>query len=204
LDHTWVLLVIAGVVAQIFKAMKKKEAGVGEGDDEGQSAEPPKEYQFEDPELAERTRRIREEIQRKIAQRQRGMSPAEPAQTTARRADEPQPSMVEPPPMVREVVVAPVEPPRTSTTRAAAARAVEMRTAEILEQQAAWAEKLREAQLMRGAAKRRTAFEEETMNHEPGKLQVRRGELLDDLRDPLAQRRAFILREVLGPPVGLR
>ena len=26
----------------------------------------------------------------------------------------------------------------------------------------------------------------------------------DDLRDPAALRRAFILREVLGPPVGLR
>jgi hypothetical protein len=31
-----------------------------------------------------------------------------------------------------------------------------------------------------------------------------RGELMDDLRDPQALRRAFVLREVLGPPVALR
>ena len=51
---------------------------------------------FDDPDLAERTRRIREEIQRKIEQRARGYANEQP--TVPRR--EP----VAPPPIVREVV----------------------------------------------------------------------------------------------------
>jgi len=39
---------------------------------------------------------------------------------------------------------------------------------------------------------------------EPALRTVARGELLDDLREPESLRRAFVLREVLGTPVGLR
>ena len=39
---------------------------------------------------------------------------------------------------------------------------------------------------------------------EGGLLSASRGHLLDDLRDGRSLRRAFVLREVLGPPVGLR
>jgi len=35
-------------------------------------------------------------------------------------------------------------------------------------------------------------------------LQKARTVVLDDLRSPQALRRAFVLREVLGPPVALR
>jgi hypothetical protein len=37
-----------------------------------------------------------------------------------------------------------------------------------------------------------------------GLLTEARAGLLADLRDPTELRRAFVLREVLGPPVGLR
>ena len=39
---------------------------------------------------------------------------------------------------------------------------------------------------------------------ERGLLTGSRGDLLADLRDPTSLRRAFVLREVLGTPVGLR
>ena len=39
---------------------------------------------------------------------------------------------------------------------------------------------------------------------ERGLLTGSRGDLLADLRDPASLRRAFVLREVLGTPVGLR
>jgi hypothetical protein len=41
-------------------------------------------------------------------------------------------------------------------------------------------------------------------NSSAGVRTAARDRTLGDLRDPQALRRAFVLREVLGPPVGLR
>jgi hypothetical protein len=83
------------------------------------------------------------------------------------------------------------------------------REAEILEEQATLMEKLKEAEFMRAAALRRTQFEAQT--GAPGTQPVgdaarplAQAALLEELRDPDGFRRAFLLREVLGPPVGLR
>ncbi len=192
LDNLFTVLIIAGVLAQLLQAVKGRKGGE---DEAGPTVEPPKEFEFEDPELAERTRRIREDIRRKIAQRQAGGAPeGEPAPETA--------SFDEPPPVVREVAVERAEPPPPVVV--ASSRLETQRQAEILEQQAALAAQLRQLDEMKAAAQRRNAFEASTVSALATERKKARGALLDDLRDPTALRRAFVLREVLGPPVGLR
>lgn len=191
LDNIWAVVIIGGVLLQLIQAITKKKDA-----DESTPGQPPppSEYEFEDPELAERTRKIREEIQRKIAQRQRGTADQETASA-------PQPAAIEteaPPPIVREVAVS--TPPSVRT----GVRLDAQRQAEILEQQAAWEEKLREAKLMKEAATKRTEFEEATADHSSARRSATRSTIVGDLRSPDALRRAFILREVLGPPVALR
>lgn len=190
LDNAFAVVIVGGVLLQLLQAVMKKKRG----EETPSSEEQPKEYEFEDPELAERTRKIREEIQRKIAQRQRGGAEqdAEPAPAPAAYEAE------APPPIIREVVAQrPVMP--TAGTR------LDMqRQAEILEQQAAWAEKLQEAQRLKASALKRTEYEAATADRSQAARTVSRVGVLDDLRSPAALRRAFILREVLGPPVALR
>jgi len=183
-QHLQILLAAAGGVAWWLNQRKagKPEAG----------AAPAPDKSFADPELAERTRRIREEIQRKIEQRTGGYLP--PAA-----APRPEPAA---PPVMREVVV--MAPEKASRTQAAAAQREEARTADILAQQAALMARLSQAQALTSAAQRRSQYETEAA----GKEELAKGEvrsaLGDDLRDPAALRRAFILREILGPPVALR
>ena len=187
LNHMQVVIAIAGVVAYWLNQQRR----VG-GPDE---APPHEEKSFEDPELAERTRRIREEIQRKIEQRARGYAHEQPTLPH----DEP----AEPPPLIREVVIArqPESPPLSRTAKSHLA---EQRTAEMLEQQASLVEQLRQAQEMKAASLRRTQFETEVAGKEEQAKVAVRAALGDDLRDPASLRRAFVLREILGPPVALR
>lgn len=189
LDNLFAVFIIAGVLAQLLQAIRKKNRGEDEGPAEGSR-------EFGDPELAERTRRIREDIQRRIAERQRGRHPSAPPPL------EPAEDVFdEPPPLFREVVV---EAPPPPVPAAASSRYDAHRSAEILEQQAALADRLRQANEMKAAALRRAAFEEKTISPQTRLRQQRRGALIEDLRSPDALRRAVLLREVLGPPVGLR
>jgi hypothetical protein len=103
------------------------------------------------------------------------------------------------PDIIREVLQpSPVIVPQT--------RAETMREAEEAERQAALVEQLRDAEQMKAGAARRVAFEAATAttDKEGTALSGVRLAMLEDLRDPVALRRAFILREVLGPPVALR
>lgn len=194
--HTFTLVIIAGVIAQLIKAIR------GQKDTDEEAPPQPADRHFEDPELAERTRRIREDIQRKIEERRRtagdgGYSEAPPLPQTASAESS---TYSEPPPLVREVAVEQMpEPVRASTPRLE-----QQRQAEILEQQAALAEKMRELELMKAAAVRRTEFEHATADTQVEQKVAARGALLGELRDAGALRRAFVLREVLGPPVALR
>jgi hypothetical protein len=186
LSHLQAVIAIAAAVAYWLNQQRK--AGLPE------DVEPQQEKSFEDPGLAERTRRIREEIQRKIEQRSRGYTTEQPALMRSEPA--------EPPPLVREVVARQSDAPPRS--RAAATRAENQRAAEILEHQSLLVEQLRQAQEMKMVALRRARFEGEvTDKEEAAKVAVRLA-LGDDLRDPAALRRAFVLREILGPPVALR
>lgn len=196
-EHFRLLIVLAAVIAWI---LKNRSQASGQGD---QTA-PAKEYEFDDPELAERTRKIREEIQRKIAERrgQHTQPPllppeqARPAPIT--RSPEATPPPVTLPEIFREVLQPRPEPVAPSR------RIMTVNVAEEAERQAALMEKLKEAELMKAAAQRRRAFEESTADKEPAALQKARAGVLEDLRDPQALRRAFVMREVLGPPVSLR
>jgi len=181
LDHLRLIFVIGGGIAWWLNQRKQVQTG--------EKAPPPPEATFDDPELAERTRKIREEIQRKIEQRARGYANEQP--------ELPHNEPAEPPPVIREVVV-------TRHPVRAASRMEARQQAEMLEQQAALVEKLREAELMKASVQRRRAFEESTADHTVEVQAVIRSAVLDDLHSPAALRRAFILREVLGPPVALR
>jgi len=196
LENLFTLIIIASVIAQMVKAVRKNKGG----DDEAGEAAPPKEYEFEDPELSERTRRIREEIQRKIAERQRGGAP-EPVAAEPDDVGADEGPRDEPPVFTRP---APVAAPEPALATAGAGAWDSRRSAEILEQQAALAERLREAELMKAAAIRRAAFETETSDKGAAVRRESRGAILQDLRDPQALRRAFIMREILGPPAALR
>lgn len=186
-EHLQIIIAAAGAIAWWLNQRRK---GGAEGDE---TEPPPQETTFDDPELAERTRKIREEIQRKIAERARGYPNEQPTLPL---------EVPEEPPLVREVVVSqapPPGPPRRGLTALEA-----QRQAEILEEQATLAERLREAEQMKAAAQKRARYEAATADHSNTARSLSRSTVLDDLRDPAALRRAFILREVLGPPVALR
>jgi hypothetical protein len=180
LDHLQLLFVVGGSIAWWLNQRKQGKTG--------EETPPHPETTFDDPELAERTRKIREEIQRKIEQRARGYAHEQPT----RPPDIP----AVPPPVIREL--------KARQPMHASSRIEAQRQAEILEEQAAMLEKLREAEVMKTAAQRRKAFEESTADHTDEARAAIRSTLLDDLNTPAALRRAFILREVLGPPVALR
>lgn len=181
-DHLQLLFIVGGAVAWWLN--QRKEAAAEEASASRQ------EKSFEDPELAERTRRIREEIQRKIEQR--GRNPASPPVAREDRG------MHDLPPVMRDLVLIPSPEPVRS-------RQEIRREAEVLEQQAALAEQLAQAKEMKAAAARRIQFEFESSGRgEPVAAMAGPGTLADDLGSPEALRRAFILREVLGPPVALR
>ncbi len=180
LEHLRLIFIIGGGIAWWLNQRKQAQAG--------KEAPPRQQATFDDPDLTERTRKIREEIQRKIEQRGRGYTEPPPIVQTEPEA---------PPPIIREVFVA-RQPVRASS------RTDAQRQAEILEQQAALMERLREAELMKSAGLKRKEFEAATTDHSEEARTATRSTVLDDLRSPDALRRAFILREVLGPPVALR
>ena len=184
IDNAWSVVIIGGVLMQLLQALKKKKGGEEEAPPDSEQAA---EYEFDDPELAQRTRKIREEIQRKIDQRAHGqMQPAaQPA------------SPVAPPPVIREVAPRPAVEQVYGHTQS-------QRQAEIMEEQAAWSAKLEEATRMKAAVARRTEFEAATADQSVLKRTGARQAVLIELSSPAALRRAFLLREVLGPPVALR
>jgi hypothetical protein len=194
--HAVTLIIIAGVISQLIRAMR------GQKPDDDAPPAPPEDRHFDDPELAERTRRIREDIQRRIAERRRGAAGYESPSAPPPVLDAEPAAYEPPPPLVREIVMerAP-EPVRMTAT---ASRIEAQRHAEILEQQATLAEKMRELELMKSAAVRRTQFEQSTADTQVEDKVAARGALMGELRSPDALRRAFVLREVLGPPVALR
>ena len=202
LEHKGIVVVVLVFVAQFVRGLFRTRRTLPTPD-----AKP------DELEAERRTREIREQIQRQRAER-RGEStgteqPArsEPAPPPVPRPIEttqmPEPfggalrrvlqelqGDVQPPPM-------PVPPPL----------AVEQRDAELARQEQL-AEQMRVLEESRMLARRRVtelaATNYAESQSEGGLRTVTRGKLLEDLRDPASLRRAFLLREVLGPPVGMR
>jgi type IV secretory pathway VirB10-like protein len=141
---------------------------------------------------AERIRRVQEEIRRKILERVGGVTRPVPT----------------PPPLK----AAPQLTPKREQTKveaytdsqAEAERLVAVDQA-MLERQQQLAAKLRELKEQRREHDRPSeVFAEKTALAMAASGTAVRGSLLADLREPTAVRRAIVLREVLGTPVGLR
>jgi hypothetical protein len=77
-----------------------------------------------------------------------------------------------------------------------------------LERQRKLADEIRALEEARALTQRRAsaaaAAQQAAAEAEPAQRSAARGKLMVELRDPQALKRAFVLREVLGPPVGLR
>lgn len=200
-SHLWIVVAIAGVLVRVLQSASAKSRQSG-----GQPPEPPKEYEFKDADLAERTRKIREEIRRKIEERQRrpaapvSAEPDRPRISSAERSPEatPPPVVTSLPEIIREVMNPTVEsPPLEPEPVAEMAAEMPPSLAEVKRGLQAEAH-------ARDVVERRAAVQTAIANRDSGLLAANRAALLQDLRDPAALRRAIILREVLGPPLALR
>lgn len=157
--------------------------------------------------------RRNEEIRRRIAERRAGRT--QPA---------PEPARTEPPPVVveRDPTAIPElpEPLRRMLTQLEKRREPEPtitpsappvlpdRSRAELERQQQLADEMKALEEARLVAKRRAAQLAVARAEEAGSKgalrSAARGRVLDDLKDPQSLRRAIVLREVLGTPVGLR
>ncbi|MBL9200670.1 MAG: hypothetical protein JNL39_09195 [Opitutaceae bacterium] len=157
-----------------------------------------------------RTREVQEQIRRRIAERRGGGAPAAEPPALERPAPSPEttqlPDVFDGPlgrmlqELQKRAQPAAQEPPPLPATA--------LRQSAELERQQQLAEQLRTLEEQKMLAKRRAAHlaeaRAEVAQGEPALRAVARGRLIDDLRDPQSLRRAFVLREVLGAPVGLR
>ena len=220
LDHVQFIAIVAGVIAYYLNQRRREKQGEDadyDGDSIPDNRQPRRSLadpRNPDPEVAERERRIREEMIRKIAERRGGASPSPSAP--------PPPLPSKPATPQRRVLAGPVEAPRPASgnpleemlrravdaarrqeesVRAeatAAENAERERQRRLHEQQLRALEEKRRAELARAEAIARAA----TPIRSPVP-EADRGALLQDLRGSRNLRRAMVLREVLGPPVGL-
>ena len=185
-DHLRLIVIVGGAIAYWLNQRRKaKEEQVLR---EMTQVRPQTTQQSDD---AERTRRIQEEIRRKILERTGGG----PKQQT--------------PPVKVEIAEAPPLVPSAQPVMDSYSQPTEEQSAAadqaVLEGQQRLAAKLVELETTRrenlGKAE---AFAEKTAVAMAASNTAQRGSLLADLRNPTSVRRAVIMREVLGPPVGLR
>ena len=220
LDHLQLILAIAGAIAYWLNARKKEQSGEPadyDGDDipdtrpqAGGSFREQDETQLQD----ENTRRIQDEIRRKIAERQGGgstWSEAAPLPipssrgTDANHLPTARPlSTAQPPLLRREYEPSPFD--RDEARRAS----VEREAATVLDRQRALAAQIemlnqRREDTARSARAMRDAGELATGAGSASSLMRKSDDgLLSDLRNASSLRKAIVLREVLGTPVGLR
>lgn len=184
LDHPQVLVVVAIAIAALFQKLKQARSQEAAGRSPAT-----------DPEDAERTRRIQEEIRRRIRER-RGLAPAAPpAPVTA----ENEPEFPAPPPMIEEVRPIVVKPPPLPVADAAATSG---HAAEYERQQ----QMLQQLRALKATRQASAAAAPAAAPPAPVGAAVAApvSQLPTDLRNPAGLRRAIVLREILGPPLGMR
>jgi len=190
LDNIRLIVIVGGAIAYWLnqrRKAKEEEAAARTGAPAASSASP---VRMGDE--AERTRRIQEEIRKKILERAAG-APA--------RLPSPPPIPETPTPLPRaqpkaELYVAPSAEEQEKILAADQA---------MLDRQQQLAAKLRELQQQRREHDRPAeVFAEKTALAMSASGTSVLGSPLADLRNPALVRRAIILREVLGTPVGLR
>ena len=183
----WILNNLENVVIPIIIMILYGVGSVAQKKDKGKKGKgAPREQQQPDPEEARRVQQIQEEIRRKIAERTGRVPP--PIKPQARKQVQPPPRFPEPsrtPPRRSEPV--PIAPTRSYQDEMAA----KLRQIKELEAQAA-AAKAVPAAVWGIEAKRPVSR---------GEL---RSQLFKDLSHPLGQRKAILIGEILGSPVGVK
>jgi GAF domain-containing protein len=213
-DHFQLVLAIAGGIA--YWLTQRREAAAAR--EEERNPQPASMAEADDETRAEQ---VREEIRRKIAARRAGTALPEPAlQEPVSKERLPMESVPEPrfelPPVLRpRPAVGPTDtfggPMIPALRRRDEAPQVEVSPVAVatetleasLERQEQLAIKLQELADQRALAERRAAAVVVTQAA-VARHALAGDELRRDLRDPRSLRRAMILREVLGAPVGLR
>ena len=202
----WILeniqIVFAIGAAFAYWLNSRKEARQGK---EGQPPHSPEDFSQAEAEDPERTRRVQEEIRRKIAER-RGAPPVSPV-PAQESVPLPAPPVLPSRPLggLREKI----------ETKLAQVRQREVEAALARERHQELEARMRSMEAERIANQQR-AIEIAALTRSESKRAASSGEAaqalaamdarawLDGLRNPNVARRAVVLREVLGPPVGLR
>lgn len=203
LKNTGLLLMLVFVVISIVRSIAQARDNSAKH-----------EAEHDETEEQRRVREIQERIRRKIAER-RGEAPSdssappvlEPRVEESRPVFRPASTVQELDPfggplkrvfaeLEKRVALPPVAPVVMETQ------------AGELERQARLAAELKALEEARHVAQRRAAHaaeaKDDVAHAEPAMRSAARARLLEDLSDPEGLRRAFVLREVLGTPVGLR
>lgn len=202
LDHLQIIIAVAGAIAYWLNARSKQKAGeAADYDGDGQpdtlaggGGRAMRDGERE-MEQAEATRRIQEEIRRKIAERagNAGGGGARPVQP-----------MATPPPMP-----APVRRREAELAREARREETERDAAAVLERQRALMDQLAALKARKAAegVETKAIWNLDNSAATPTRAQAQVGEdvsLLTELRNMRSLKKAIVLREVLGTPVGLR
>jgi hypothetical protein len=186
-EHFRLIVIVGGAIAYWLNQRRKAK----EEEEAARTIAPSKPNAPVNDE-AERVRRIQEEIRRKIAERVGGVT---------RPVSAPPPLKTAPQPTLRREQTA---AEAYTETQAEAEQLVAADQA-MLERQQMLAAKLRELKEQRREHDRPSeVFAEKTAIAMAASGTAVRGSLLADLREPASVRRAIVLREVLGTPVGLR
>lgn len=205
LEHLGVVVVVVLFLSQILRGVLQR------------SGKPPKEPEIrrDAGDEERRVREVQEQIRRQIAARRAGRESVEvPPPVAEEREARPAPRaettqmpefggplgrMLEELQRKAQQHLPPPPPPPL---------VVERRNMAELERQQRLADELEAAKEARHVAQRRAlhvaADKQALADSEPALLTNARLRLLGDLRDAQSLRRAFVLREVLGPPPGLR
>jgi len=187
-DNPQIFVVIAIAVASLLQKLKKVNV-------QQQARE------VMDADSSERTRRVQEEIRRKIAER------TSRAQPEARPMPQPpviaggEPSAGQRRNIFQELARQMAEAKRIAEIRARAANEQQLQQRAQAEERA---RDLAEAQRAAAEQARLAAVAALRRDREPRTTAGAAGKLLPELREPAALKRAIVLREILGPPVGLR
>jgi hypothetical protein len=200
-----IVIALAAAIAAFLNNRKKDKDGEP-ADYDGDGIPDNRKGRFETSQMeldeAERTRRLQEEIRRKIAERRSGQTP--PA-VAPRPVAKPVPEVIQ----RRFENRGETPPPPQQERRRISAAAQAERDAEVLERQRAMEEQLRLLDARRAETRRVAAEAAAPRSAEAAYRTKVSGTasgpaLLADLRSPGGARRAWILREVLDTPVGLR
>lgn len=190
-DNFQVVIMVAAAIAYWLNSRREQQ--------DGEPGVDP----FEAEAQFEEERRVQEEIRRKISDRQRGLS------TSVEERGEPY--FEEPPVVFQPVPPPPVERPRARTNEMREAREEE---AQVLDRQRVLAEQIEALGKQRREVARQASEQvwrrPANMKSEAGVRVVASGpairgsEVATAFKDRAALRRAFVMKEVLDRPVGLR